>query len=181
MAGGKTPAHQPHSFHWNTGEPMYPWPPSFPCPLPSRVAFPGALLVPLLFLCALCPYCLLLVPHPCPVPRCLPVHVAGSHSLALPPAARGALPPQACSVLSGLPLSAARHWDVRCAPLPTPPVLPCALTLPFLTPSPAGRWCLVQALGDYGDGAGALCAPACRTAQPAGGAPPSPPPPASPH
>ena len=74
-----------------------------------------------------------------------------------------------------------RQYVVRRAPLPTPPVLPGALTLPSLTPSPAGRWCLVPALGAGGDGAGAPCAPAPRTAPPAGGASPSLPPPAPPH
>ena len=164
--------------------------PRAPCCLlrgvpPFRVPFCGALLVPLLSLTHgahyACPYRLLLVPHPCPAPRCLPVHAGGTNSLAPPPIGRCAPPPLRCSVLPALPLSTARHWVARCAPLPTPPVHPGALTLAFLTASPAGGWCLVLAPGAAGDGAGAQCAPAPRTTLPAGGAPPSPPPAAPPH
>ena len=39
-AGGTTPPHHPNPFPGNTGEPMYPWPLSFPCPLPFRPAAP---------------------------------------------------------------------------------------------------------------------------------------------
>ena len=201
-AGGTTPPHHPHPFPSNTGEPVYPWAPSFPCPLPFRHAAPcpllhtlwnPALLCPFLwspscpssFPCALYPPCPPLPPSSCPAPlpapRCLTVHVAGSHSLALPPAGRGAPPPLRCSVLPALPLSAARHSALRCASLPTPPAFSGALTLSFLTPSPAGGWCLVQAPGAGGGVAGAQRAPAPRTTPPAAGVPPSPPPPAPPH
>ena len=167
MAGGTTPLHQHHPLPGNTGEPMYPRPPAFPCPLPVRPAFPcpfpwSPSCSPL-FPCAhfACSYRLLLAPHPCPAPRCLPVHFAGSHSLALPPAGRGAPPLLRCSVLPALPLYAARHWVVRCAPLPTPPVNPGAPTFPPLScsqwmvscPGSGGwwqrRWCSMCASASY--------------------------------
>ena len=83
MAGGTTPPHQPNPFPGNTGEPMYPRPPAFPCPLPVRPAFPCPLLpapwgpafpcplpwspsCPAPFPCALCPLCLLLPPSSSP-------------------------------------------------------------------------------------------------------------------
>ena len=159
------------------------------CPLlgvpHARVPCPGALLVPLPSLAYRAhyarPYRPLLVPHPCPAPRCLCVHFAGSHSSAFPSAGRGAPPPLRSSVLPALPLSEPRHWAAPCAPLPTPPALPSVPNLSSLTLSPTGRWCSVPAPGASGDRAGATSAPAPRTAPPAGGAPPSPPPPALPH
>ena len=152
---------------------------------PSRVPSPGALrfslLSPAYRAHFACPCRLLLVPHPCPAPRCLCFHFPGSHSLALPPAGRGAPPPLRCSALPPLPLSASHHWAARCAPLPTLPAAPGAPTLSSPTPSPTSRWCPVPAPGAGGDGASAPRVPAPRTAPPAGGAPPSPPPPVPPH
>ena len=164
--------------------------PRAPCCLlrgvpPSRVPFPGPLLVPVLSPFVPCPRCLPLPPSSCPAPlpctalplcprRWLPLSCSPSRWPRCPSAAR-------CPVLPALPLSASRHWAYRCAPLPTPPALPGALTLSSLTPSPTGRWCPVPAPGAGGNGAGAPRAPAPRTAPPASGAPPFPPPPALPH
>ena len=93
MAGGTTPPHHPNPFPGNTGEPMYPWPPSFPCPLPFRPAAPCPLLpthrspafpcrfpwspsCPAPFPCAPCPLCLPLPPSTCPAPLpCTALHV----------------------------------------------------------------------------------------------------------
>ena len=159
------------------------------CPLcgvpPARVPSPGALLTLLLSLAYRAhyarPYRLLLVPHPCPAPRCLCAHFAGFHPLALPPAGRGTPPPLRCFVLPALPRSAPRHWAARCAPLPTPPAPPSAPTLSSLTPSATGRWCPVPAPGAGRNNACAPRAPAPCTAPPAGSPSPSPPPPVPPH
>ena len=195
MAGRTTPLHHPHPFSGNVDDPTYPPQPTFSCPLPacpafpcpllpgvlpSLVPFPGAPLAPLLSLAHLlrpsrsCRFLLAL--HPCPVPL-LPVQFPPPTSLALPPAGRGAPRLLRCSAQPALPLCAIRHWVGRCAPPLSPPAHPGAPTFPSPTPSPAGRWCLAQASGPGGDGAGAPCAPAPRIAPSTGGAPPSPPPP----
>ena len=151
--------------------------------LPSLVPFLAAPLTPLLSLAHLvhcaCSCCFLLSLHPCPV-LLLPVRFTGPHSLALPPAGRGALPLLRCSAKPALPLSAVCHWVGCCAPLLSPPAHPGARTFRPLNPSQAGRWSQAQTSGPGGDGAGAPCAPAPRTEPSAGGTPRSPPPPAPP-
>ena len=85
MAGGTTPPNHPIPFPGNTGEPMYPWPPSFPCPLPFRPAapcplpptawsrafpcpFPWSPSCPAPFPDVPCPLYLPLLPSSCPAP-----------------------------------------------------------------------------------------------------------------
>ena len=106
--------------------------------LPSLVPFPGPPLALLLSLahrahCASSCRSLLTL-HPCPSPRCLPVHFTGSHPLALPPAGRGAPSLLRCSVLPSLPLSAVQHWFARCACPPDPSCSPWRSDLPLADP-----------------------------------------------
>ena len=194
MAGGMTPPHQPKPFPRNTGDPMYQQLPALPCPLPARPAFPCHLLpapwcpafpcpfpwsppCPSPIPCAPCPLCLFLplpsIPASLPcnaLPacqlRCLPTSCPPSRWPWRPVAA--ALLCSACpSPLCGPPLG---------CPLWTPPDPSCPAWRSDLPLPDSGRWWLALAPGLDRDGTGAPCAPA-----PAGGAPHSPPPPATPH
>ena len=132
MAGGTTPAHHPNAFPGNTGEPMYPRPPSFPCPLPFRPAAPCHLLpTPWSHAC------------PCPIPwspagpapfSCVPCPLCSPLPLSTCPA------PLPCTVLPVCPF---RWLPLPCSPSrwprrPSAAALPCSASPPSLRNSPLG-------------------------------------------
>ena len=143
MADRTIPPHQTNTYPGNPGEPMYPRPPAFPCPLPVCPAFPCPLLpapwglalpcpfpwspsCPAPFPCAPCPLCQLLTPSsspaslPCTALRACPLRWL---PLSCPPsrwprrpAAPALLYPACSSPLSSPPLG---------CPLCTPPYPSC--------------------------------------------------------
>ena len=141
--------------------------PSSPCPVP--LSPPGPLCChPFLFSPSCSPWRPAAALPPSPCPSLTPPVARPSGCPPLPPLLRPACP----SSPRGPPVVG------RYAPPLSPPVVVCSPPLPFPPSSPATKWFLALATEPAGDGAGAPCAPAPRTAPSADGAPPSLPPPA---
>ena len=137
-------------FPGNTGEPMYPWSPSFPCPLPFRPTAPCPLLptpwsracpcpflwsssCPALFRCVPCPLCSPLPPSTCPAPLpcvALPVCPLCPLQLSCSPPRWPRRPSAAALLCSACPPS------IRTPPLNCPLCSPPDLCSPPCCPDP---------------------------------------------
>ena len=138
MAGGTTPPHQPNPFLGSTGDPMYPRPPVFPCPLPTRLAFPCPLLPAPCCPAFPCPF---FWSPSCPSPiHCAPCPLCLFLPLSSSPASLSCTPLLACPLRWLPPSCPLYRWPWRpvaaallCPACPSPlcgPPLGCPLCTP---------------------------------------------------